>query len=649
MLNKILVAILLVLSFVSCSQEFTYDAEIVYPPVATMQLGPSLFLSESDFSKLQITEGTPVTVTINSKSKDLRIYNSFGESNKIGIHKKYLSFFGISYNDIVQVKIVKTNNSKLTTKSIKFSVENYKGNLDEWNGYAFGAPHGDCDFETGAVVKILSDKYGIPSTAAYGCRISYRGIWFDCNRPLMKEAKPSGKGVIGERLWNDAAIAKYSVFQDSVWSNSKLKYGERFKLFTSFHGHDLTVKLQNGKKIQRPVIEGIGTGFTKDEIRRIKKFYYDNRNSYYTNAPDLYFGNLPEDLVYEYKGIPLEFFYTGLGSRTYGSLRNEMTEYVLHFETPNSMRIDPEVQPKTAKFLNDLYVFVKDSIIANKQTVDVVKNNFKAPNNIGEKVSIKGGEFLFGAPKGFGWGSERPEHRVTLSPFEMDIYEVTNKQYCNFLNKALDENLIEIVDGEVVSKMDNKIILFKTTSAVPFSEIKFANNKFSVVNKRDDFPVVFVTFNGANKYAMSKGERLPTEAEWEYAASWNGKKKFLYATSTNNFTESKANFEDSGDPFEIATFIKTTPVGFYKSQSPSGCKDMSGNVWEWTSDFYVSNIHKQLKDEVAQNPTGASTGTMKVIKGGAWNTEGPVTSTTKRLGINPNTGLINLGFRCVSK
>ena len=262
MLNKIIFSALLLL-FVSCSQEVTYEVELVYPPVATMQLGPSIFLSETDFEKMNLVEGTPVTVNINNKSKDLRIYKSFGKSNKIGIHKKYLSYFGINYKDKIQIKITKTNNSKLTPKSIDFSVENYPGNLDKWNGYAFGAPHGDCDNKTGEVVKILSEQYGIPSTAAYGCRLSYRGIWYDCNRPLMKEAKPSGKGVIGERLWNEEAIKKYKAFQDSAWSNSGLKYGKRFKLFTSFHGHDLSVTLANGKKIQRPVIEGIGTGFTK--------------------------------------------------------------------------------------------------------------------------------------------------------------------------------------------------------------------------------------------------------------------------------------------------------------------------------------------------------------------------------------------------
>ena len=650
MLSRIFISILLLL-FISCSSEFQYEAEIVYPPVATMQLGPSIFLSEMDFEKLDIKEGTPVKVGLNNKQIDLRAYKSFGESSKIGMHRKYVNYFEVEYkeNNKVTISLIDKEQTDFKPKSIEFSVENYQGDLDEWQGYAFGAPHGDCDNETGEIVKIISEQYGIPSTAAYGCRLSYRGIWYDCNRPLMKEAKPSGKGVIGERLWNEGAVAKYSTFQDSAWSNSNLKYGERFKLFTSFHGHDLSVTLASGKKIQRPVIEGIGTGFTKNEIRRIKKFYYNNRNSCIENAPDLYFGNLPEDLTYEYQGIPLTFFYSGLGSRTYGTLRNEMTEYVLHFETPNSMRIDKEVQPKTAKLLNDIYVFVKDSIIAKKKTLDVVENNFKAPKNIGAKVNLQGGEFLFGAPKGFGWGSERPQHKVELSPFAIDIYEVTNKQYCNFLNKVLNEGDIEVVEGNVVSTGNYEIILFKTTDAVPFSEIEYANNKFKVVNERDNFPVVFVTYNGAMKYARSKGERLPTEAEWEYAASWNGKKKYLYGISNNKYSESKANFEDSGDAFEVATFIKTTPVGYYKSKSPSGCKDMSGNVWEWTSDYYVSNIHSKLKDEVAENPTGAKSGTMFVIKGGAWNTEGPVTSTTKRLGINPNTALINLGFRCVSE
>ena len=650
MLNRIVYAIVFLFTINIYAQEFVIDARLVYPPVATMQLGPSIFFPESDINRIGIEEGTPVRVTINNENMDLRIYNSFGEKGTVGIHRKYLKNFGIDYKENISVKItlIDSSETNLTPKPIKFYVENYKGDLSEWGGYAFGAPHGDCDMQTGQVVKLVAENYGIPSTAAYGCRLSYRGIWYDCNRPLMKEPKKGNKGVIPERQWNKRAEEKYKVFQDSVWANSNLSYGKRFKLFTSFHGHDLTVKLPSGKRIQRPVIEGIGSGFTKDELRKIKRFYYSTRNNYYENPPDLYFGNLPEDLEYEYKGIKLDFFYSGLGSRTYGSLRSDIAEHILHFETPNSMRLDPKVQPKTAKLLHDIYVFVKDSIFAfNNNSTNVAFQDYTVPENIGAKVNAKGGEFIMGAPNNFGWAAERPQHKVKLSPFKIDIYEVTNKQYCEFLNSALNSDEIKITNGNVYDAKNDKHLLYKPASSSPFSEIEYSNDEFVVVKGKENFPVVFVTYYGAEKYASSRGERLPTEAEWEYAASWDGARKYLFSTSSNVIKEAEANFEDSGDPFENSEVIKSSVVGYYSAASPIGCKDMSGNVWEWCSDNFKYNFYKEFKDTVVSNPKCMETSTMKTIRGGAWNTEPIVTRNTIRLGVNPNAALINLGFRCV--
>ncbi len=650
MLNRITYLFILFLSINLYAQDYSFNAKLVYPPVATMQLGPSIFISESDLNKVGIEEGTPVRVSINNNNMDLRIYNSLGDDGQVGIHRKYLNHFGIEYNDNINITIsvIDRNQTKLTPKPIRFYVENYKGNLKKWSGYAFGAPHGDCDMKTGEVVKLISENYGIPSTAAYGCRISYRGIWYDCNRPLMKEPKADNKGVIPERQWNKKAEEKYKVFQDSVWSNSKLYYGKRFKLFTSFHGHDLTVKLPSGKRIQRPVIEGIGSGFTKNDLRKIKKFYYSIKNEYYENPPDLYFGNLPEDLEYEYKGIKLDFFYSGLGSRTYGSLRSDIAEHILHFETPNSMRLAPEVRPKTAELLYNIYTFVRDSIFSKQNTEsNNVFNDYIFPDNLGEMVSVKGGEFIMGAPNNFGWAAERPQHRVILSPFQIDIYEVTNQQYCDFLNGALNKNDIKIINDNVYDAKNNKHLIYKPAPSSPFSEIEYSDNKFSVKKGREKFPVVFVTYYGAEKYAESKGERLPTEAEWEFAASWDGSSKYLFSTFSNDIKEEDANFEDSGDPFENADVIKSSIVGFYSSSSPIGCKDMSGNVWEWCSDNFKYNFYKNFKDTIVTNPKCTEESTMKTIRGGAWNTEPIVTRNTIRLGVNPNAALINLGFRCV--
>ncbi len=645
--KRMILFILSVLLFSnSCKNknEFLIKAKLVNPPLSTFQLAPAIFLPESYVEKLSIEEGVPVRVIHGKEKEDLRIYKFFGEEGTFAVHKKFADKLKLKYGDVNQIKIekIQPEETKLEPKPIKFYVENYKGDLKKWKGYAFGAPHGDCDFETGSVVKLVAKNYGIPATAAYGCRISYRGIWFDCNRPLMKKPKPDGHGVFPERNWNEAAEEKYKTYQDSVWKNNGLHYGERFELFTSFHGHDLTVKLPDGRKIERPVIEAIGVGFTKNELRKIKKFYYQNANRYWENPPDLYFGNLPEDRTYEQFGEKLQFFYSGLGTRTYGSLRSDLCKHALHFETPNSVRLEESVRPATANFLADLYSFIRREILGKENSFDVKIQVVTPPKDVNAKIKIPAGVFIMGAPENEGWSSEHPQHKVFVDEFEIDKYEVTNQRYAKFLNDAIKQGLINISDGKVFDK--SKHLLYDVSN--PFSEIKFENGKFYIKKHREFFPVVFVTYYGAKAFAEFYGGDLPTEAEWEKAATWNGKRKFFYSVSSDKIKESMANFEDSGDPFE-KVFPGSTPVGFYKSSSPYGVKDMSGNVWEWCKDTYVYSAYKNLKDTVIANPFSDIEGTMKTIRGGAWNTEFYVTRGTMRLGINPNQGLVNLGFRCV--
>ena len=640
------VVLLFVILTIACSQKRVhFKGELVKPPVATMQLGPAIFFSEDFVKKLGITEGNPVRIIKGDKTVDLRVYKFWGKNVEFSLQKKYAEEAGFTQGENeFDILLIPVKEAKIKPKPLKFKVENYHGNLSEWKGYAFGAPHGDCDWETGDVVRLEAKNYGIPATAAYGCRLSYRGVWFDCNRPLMKEPRKDGRGVIPERQWNKAAEEKYRIYQDSVWANSGYAYGKRFELFTSFHGHDLTVKLPDGKKIQRPVIEGMGVGFTKSELRKIKKFYYENRDKYWKNAPDLYFGNLPEDRVYEQYGVKLNFFYSGLGTRTYGSLRSDLCKRALHLETPNSLRLDTLTRKSTARFLADLYRFVRKEIIEKDVPVKQPSVKFLPPKDLSAKIKIPAGEFLMGAPDDKGWSSERPQHTVFLDEYLIDKYEVTNFQYVRFLNEALKKNLIKVSGGKVLSN-DGKTLI-ETKVANPFSEINFDGEKFTVKKGREFFPVIFVTYFGAESYAKFNGGDLPTEAQWEKAATWANGRKYFYSVSADTIYENQANFEDSGDPFE-KIFPATTPAGFYKSASPYGVKDMSGNVWEWCKDNYKYSAYREIKDEVVKNPLVTEKSTMKTIRGGAWNTEFVVTRGTMRLGINPDYGLVNLGFRCV--
>lgn len=648
-INIILVFLLLLLAGCATVDSIVYRAEMKTPPPGSMQLNPAIFLPEFVFHHLGIREGDPVWIIHRNRQIELRAYLLPDTTHVFALHKKYAEELGLNYQTVsIKIKKIPSGKATLNPRPLRRYMEIYRGKPDRWLHIAIGAPHGDCDMETGNIVRLTSQKYGIPAAAAYGYRLSYRGIWWDVNRPLMKLPKKEG-GVHPERVWNRQAETVYLAYQDSLFKAGGLHPGERFELFCSFHGHDLTVRLPEGKRVERPVIEGMGVGFSYRQLRRIKAFYRKNSHRYFTSPPALYFGNLPEDRKYSTHGVTVPFFYSGLGTRTYGSLRSDLVKYALHLETPNSIRLNPDVQPHTARFLYELYRFILDSVItirpgANSNTPKIIP-----PPDFGKKVTVPGGLYPMGAPDNIGWGSEHPQHPVKIDPFEIDIYEVTNRQFVRFLNEAFQRNLIRVENGVVKDARQEEHILCRTREAAPFSQIQFDGKRFSVIPGKNYFPVVYVSYYGARMYARHNKERLPTEAEWEMAASWSPrlKRKFLYAVAADTVIGKWANFENSGDPFETGPIPATTPVGYYRKSSPMGVADMSGNVWEWCSDYYQYDYYRQSSSGTWKNPAGPRTGTMRVIRGGAWNTEFAVTRTTMRLGIHPNATLINVGFRCV--
>lgn len=220
-----------------------------------------------------------------------------------------------------------------------------------------------------------------------------------------------------------------------------------------------------------------------------------------------------------------------------------------------------------------------------------------------EMVLVPAGDFIMGknssAPTDW-----QPEHKVKIDAFYMDKYEVTNKQYYDYC-KATKAPLPSFWGmAEFKSGMDYP-----------------------------DYPVVGISYFEADKYARWAGKRLPTEAEWEYAARGGLiNKNYPWGDEIDS---TKVNY---GRKYKgILKVGSFKPNGF-------GLFDIVGNVWEWTSDNYSDNYYSASPD---QNPKGPVNGRFKVIRGGSWHSGAMCIQTYYRNGLSPSWIDFGVGFRCV--
>ncbi len=211
-----------------------------------------------------------------------------------------------------------------------------------------------------------------------------------------------------------------------------------------------------------------------------------------------------------------------------------------------------------------------------------------------EMILIPGGTFDMGRPVDQPDSDNTPAHNVKINSFYMDKYEVTVGQFKKFL---------EDTDYDFDWKLWEKYWVSPT----------------------DDHPMVNVDWYEAAAYAKWAGKRLPTEAEWEYAARGGLEgKRYPWGDS---ITKNDANFHkywkhdeeyDPDDPVKKSgkdTWrYGTAPVGSF-APNGYGLYDMAGNVSEWCSDFYQWDYYKNSPTD---NPKGPETGTTKVSRGGHW-------------------------------
>ena len=316
--------------------------------------------------------------------------------------------------------------------------------------------------------------------------------------------------------------------------------------------------------------------------------------------------------------------------------------------------------------------------VSEAPVIDTVSAPVPAPEGM---AWIPGGQFSMGSedPE---MRDARPFHRVAIDGFWMDQTEVTNAEFGRFVKAtgyitiaerkpdakdfpgAPPENL---VPGSVVfTPPNNKVSLddhFAWWRYVPGANWRHPNGPQSNLDGKEKHPVVHIAFEDASAYANWAGKRLPTEAEFEFAARGGlDRKRFAWGDEFKPGAKFQANsfqghFPDTNTGDD--GFIGSAPVRSFTANG-FGLFDMAGNVWEWTADWYRADYYKTLAatHQVTRNPSGPADSldpsepdvAKRVQKGGSFLCTDEYCSRYMPGGRGkgePNTGTNHLGFRCV--
>lgn len=282
-------------------------------------------------------------------------------------------------------------------------------------------------------------------------------------------------------------------------------------------------------------------------------------------------------------------------------------------------------------------------------------------------VRLEGGTFLMGTDSDERWEAdgEGPVREVTVAPFYIDATTVTNEQFARFIKETGYETDADKFGWSFVHQVHLKkgyVDKLRKSHAVPGLQwwIAVPGAKWdkpegdrSNIKQRMDHPVTQVSWNDAVAYCRWAGKRLAREAEWEFAAR-GGKEQAMYpwgdvleprGKHVCNIWQGKFPDEDSAED----GFSGTCPADHFPPNG-FGLYNVSGNVWEWTNDWFCPHWHQPERCETRKNPMGPKSGTHKLQKGGSFLCHHSYCNRYRvaaRSGNMPDSATANAGFRCV--
>lgn len=340
-------------------------------------------------------------------------------------------------------------------------------------------------------------------------------------------------------------------------------------------------------------------------------------------------------------------------------------------------------------------VYLKQS---DKHVVDEAKvipsNGANAPLGM---VLIPGGEFLMGSDNKQSQLNERPVHRVRVSGFWMDITHVTNDQFAKFVKETNYLTTAEqkpdwetirvqlppdtpkppdsaLVAGAMVFTGSSEVVLLDDYSQwwtyVPGANWQHPTGPRRSIDGKGNHPVVHVSYEDVMAYAKWAGKRLPTEAEWEFAARGGlTQATYVWGDQLENNGQPQAKIWDVKErPFPVVSpgvAVETSPVASFP-RNGYGLFDMTGNTWQWVSDWYRQDYFamqaKTHGDNVIDNPQGPNdsfdsadfsapvNAPKRVIRGGSFLCNENYCRSYRpsaRRGTDPFSPMSHIGFRLV--